>query len=479
MLLNFVIAYWIVSVGIGLVAARWVRSTADFAVAGQMMPMYVVTATVFATWFGSETVLGVPATFLREGLGGVVADPFGSSLCLVLVGLFFAGPLYRKKLLTIGDYYRGRYNRTVEVTISLCIVVSYLGWVGAQIKALGLVFSVVSDGSIPQFWGMLIGAASILVYTLYGGMVSVAITDLVQMVVIVAGMLYIGNEVSGQVGGVSAVVSHASAAGKLDFFPPPDPVAILGFVGALITMMLGSIPQQDVFQRVMSSRTVRIAMASSVLGGVLYFGFAFVPMFLAYAATMIDPQLVARHIDSDSQLILPEFIVRHAPLAAQILFFGALLSAIKSCASATLLAPSVTFAENILKPLFPGRDDRWFLRLMRLVVIGFTALVVLYTVNTDATIFGMVENAYKVTLVAAFVPLVSGLYWRRANSAGGMAASFGGLAVWLAMEAFHPDGAVPPQLAGVVASAAGMMIGSWWPRSRHAGDTRQRHPVGF
>ena len=472
MLLTFVIAYWVISVGIGLVAARWVRNTADFAVAGQMMPMYVVTATVFATWFGSETVLGIPATFLREGLQGVVADPFGSSLCLVLVGLFFAAPLYRKKLLTIGDYYRARYNRTVEVVISLCIVVSYLGWVGAQVKALGLVFNVVSEGSISQVAGMLIGAASILVYTLFGGMVSVAITDLVQMVVIVAGMLYIGAQVGDQVGGVSAVVSHASAAGKLDFWPALDWVSILGFVAALITMMLGSIPQQDVFQRVMSSRTVKIAVASSILGGVLYFFFAFVPMFLAYAATLIDPQLVERHLHTDSQLILPEFIAKHAPLAAQILFFGALLSAIKSCASATLLAPSVTFAENIVKPMLADIGDRAFLRLMRAVVVGFTGLVLAYALNTEASIFQMVENAYKVTLVAAFVPLVAGLYWKRANSTGGMAAMFGGLATWLATQTFAPEAAVPPQLAGVLASAAGMVAGSLWPQ--RAG---QRRPV--
>jgi SSS family solute:Na+ symporter len=485
-LLGFVILYWIVSVLIGLVAAMWVKNTADFAVAGRSMPMVVVTATVFATWFGSETVLGIPATFLKEGLHGVVADPFGSSLCLVLVGLFFAMPLYRRKLLTIGDYFRERYNRPVEVVLSLCIVVSYLGWVGAQMKALGLVFNVVSDGQITQTVGMLIGAASILIYTLFGGMVSVAITDLVQMVVIVAGMLYIGAEVSGQVGGVQAVVDHAAAAGKLDFWPRANVVEILGFFAAWITMMLGSIPQQDVFQRVMSSKTARIAGAASVLGGVLYFIFAFVPIFLAYSATLVDPALVQRLLGTDPQLILPSFIIAHAPIAAQILFFGALLSAIKSCASATLLAPSVTFAENILKPLFPGISDRRFLRLMQAVVLGFTVIVLIYAMNTEASIFKMVENAYKVTLVSAFVPLTAGLYWKRASSAGGMAAMFGGLFTWLWMEAFAAGGPVPPQLAGLLASIAGMVIGSYWPRRRghssphpgHSGHPATGHAAG-
>lgn len=340
MLIWFVIVYWVISVGIGLWAALRVRNTADFAVAGRGLPFYVVTATVFATWFGSETVLGIPAVFLKEGLHGVVADPFGSSLCLILVGLFFARPLYRMNLLTIGDFYRNRFGRVAEVLTTLCIVVSYLGWVAAQIKALGLVFYTVSDGGLSQQTGMMIGAASVLVYTLFGGMWSVAVTDFIQMIIIVIGMMYIGWEVSGQAGGVATVVAHASAAGKFSFWPAFNPIEVIGFVTAWITMMLGSIPQQDVFQRVTSSRTERIAGTASVLGGVLYFLFAFIPMFLAYSATLIDPQMVARYINTDSQLILPKLVLEHAPLVAQVMFFGALLSAIKSCASATLLAPS-------------------------------------------------------------------------------------------------------------------------------------------
>jgi SSS family solute:Na+ symporter len=126
LLLWFVIAYWIISVGIGLWAASRVRTTRDFAIAGRHLPFYMVTATVFATWFGAETVLGIPAIFLGEGLHGVVADPFGSSMCLILVGLFFAAPLYRMRLLTIGDFYKKRYGRKVEVLTTLAIVIPIL-----------------------------------------------------------------------------------------------------------------------------------------------------------------------------------------------------------------------------------------------------------------------------------------------------------------------------------------------------------------
>ena len=465
MLIWFVVIYWVISVGIGLWAAMRVKNTADFAAAGHSLPLPIVTAMVFATWFGSEAVLGIPAEFIKEGLGGVVSDPFGSALCLILVGLFFAKHLYNRRMLTIGDFFREKYGRTVEVLVTLCIVVSYLGWVAAQIKALGLVFNVVSDGAISQDLGMIIGASSVLIYTLFGGMWSVAITDFIQMIVIVIGMLYISGEMTALTGGFTVVIEHAAAAGKFSFWPDMNLVSILGFTAALCTMMLGSIPQQDVFQRISSSKNVNIAVQASILGGVLYFIFAFVPMYLAYSATLIDPGLVERYINTDSQMILPKLVLEHAPVFAQILFFGALLSAIKSCASATLLAPSVSFAENIVRGFYKNLSDQGLLKIMRITVLFFTLAVTLFAMNSELSIFKMVESAYKVTLVAAFVPLAFGIYWSKANSLGGLLAVVFGLTVWIGAEILAPEATLPPQLAGLLASVAGMLLGGLVPRS--------------
>ena len=465
MLIWFVVIYWVISVGIGLWAAMRVKNTADFAAAGHSLPLPIVTAMVFATWFGSEAVLGIPAEFIKEGLGGVVSDPFGSALCLILVGLFFAKHLYNRRMLTIGDFFREKYGRTVEVLVTLCIVVSYLGWVAAQIQALGLVFHVVSDGAISENLGMMIGAGSVLIYTLFGGMWSVAITDFIQMIVIVIGMLYISGEMTALTGGFTVVIEHAAAAGKFSFWPDMNLVSILGFTAALCTMMLGSIPQQDVFQRISSSKNVNIAVQASILGGVLYFIFAFVPMYLAYSATLIDPGLVERYINTDSQMILPKLVLEHAPVFAQILFFGALLSAIKSCASATLLAPSVSFAENIVRGFYKNLSDQGLLKIMRITVLFFTLAVTLFAMNSELSIFKMVESAYKVTLVAAFVPLAFGIYWSKANSLGGLLAVVFGLTVWIGAEILAPEATLPPQLAGLLASIAGMLLGGLVPRS--------------
>src|SRR5512137_2375927 len=246
MLVAFVALYLVASIGIGLWAATRVHGSKDYAVAGRSLPFHVVLATVFATWFGSETVLGIPAKFLEGGLSAVVEDPFGSSACLILVGMFFAGRLYRMDLLTIGDYFRLRYGPVVEVTVSLAIVTSYLGWVSAQIVALGLVFNVVSAGAIGVPAGIVAGAAIVTLYTVFGGMFSVAWTDFAQMVLIVVGLLYITVVVAAEAGGVSRVVAHAEAAGRLRMLPAPNTRDVLWFIGSAVTMMFGSIPQQDV-----------------------------------------------------------------------------------------------------------------------------------------------------------------------------------------------------------------------------------------
>ena len=463
MLVWFVVAYLLLSVGIGLYAATRVHNAKDFVVAGRHLPLPVVTATVFATWFGAETVLGISATFVKEGLGGVVADPFGSSLCLILAGLFFARRLYRLNLLTIGDYYRLRYNRTVEVLCSLAITGSYLGWVSAQIMALGLVFNVVTGGALPREYGMIIGAAVVLTYTTFGGMLSVAVLDLVQMIVIMAGMLFIGWLISGMTGGVGAVVSHAADAGKLDFFPEASAAAWIPFIGAWMTMMLGSIPQQDVFQRITSAKDEKTAVRGSVLGGSIYFAFAFVPMFLAYAATLVDPKMFGELLEKDSQLVLPTLILEHTPVFAQAIFFGALLSAIMSCSAATLLAPSVTFSENIIRNVFPRMSERQFLWTMRVTLVIFAIAVTINALISNATIFQMVESAYKVTLVTAFVPLAAGLYWKRANTQGALFAAIGGLSTWLLLEMLEPQTVWPPQIVGLGAAILGMIVGSLLP----------------
>jgi len=479
MLIGFVILYLAVTIAIGLWAAKRVHGSRDYLVAGRSLPLYMNVATVFATWFGAETVLAVSSTFVKEGMRGIVADPFGFSLCLILVGLFFARAFYRMDLLTIGDFYRKRYGHAAELVTSLCITLSYLGWTSAQMIALGLVFNALSGGAISLPMGILLGAGCVLVYTLFGGMWSVAFTDLFQTVIIVIGLAYLAWLLAGMAGGADAVVAHALAAGKFDFWPKLEAKEALAFLAAFLTAALGGIPQQDVFQRVTSARNEKTAIRGSIIGGSFYFVFAFVPVFLAYSAFLIDPKMVTPLLDAEGnrfQEILPTLILNSTPLFAQIMFFGALLSAILSTASGALLAPTALFTENVLKRLYPNMSDRQFLFTLRLVLVIFTFAIATFALASEASIYQMVQNTYKVTLVSCIVPLAAGIFWKRATAQGALFSIVLGLASWIAMELFAPDAVWPPQLVGLAFSIAGMVAGSYASPAPHPHPAHQGRP---
>jgi Na+/proline symporter len=376
-------------------------------------------------------------------------------------------------LLTISDYFRERYGRVVEVVCSLIIMVSYLGWVSAQVTALGLVFNLLSNGVISLELGMVIGVASILAYTLFGGMWSVAITDFIQMIILVVGLSVLAVYASNQAGGADKVLALAVSQDMFKFWPEPHMKDILFFFASAITIMLGSIPQQDVFQRVMSANSIKAATHGPVIGGVCYILFAFVPMFLVVSAMIIMPEQAAALIADDPQKVLPTLVMTQMPFVMQVLFFGALLSAIKSCASATLLAPSVTFTENIWRQFHPHQSDQQELRAMRVTVLVFSVFVLGYAIRMQGTsIYEMVSGAYQVPLVGAFVPLTFGLYWKRATTQGAIFALTLGLLTW-GLFLFTPAGEeFPAQLAGVLASLTGMVLGSLGPqaiRNVHSG----------
>ncbi len=425
----------------------------------------MIVTTTFATWFGAETVLGIPAKFVNSGLNGVVEDPFGAGGCLILVGLFFAGKLYRMNLLTISDYYRERYGRSVEIFCSIIIMVSYLGWVSAQVTALGLVFNLLSGGVISMPWGMTIGVVSVLAYTLFGGMWSVAVTDFIQMIILVVGLAILAVYAGDQAGGADKVIALAVSQDLFKFLPEPNMKDILFFLAAAMTIMFGSIPQQDVFQRVMSANSLNAATKGPIIGGICYILFAFVPMFLVVSALIIMPEQAAQLIEEDPQKVLPTLVMTQMPFVMQVLFFGALLSAIKSCASATLLAPSVTFTENIWRQFFPHQGDKQSLLAMRVTVLVFSALVLLYAIQMQgSSIYEMVSGAYQVTLVGAFIPLLFGLYWAKATTQGAILSIAFGLSTWLLLLMTPAGEEFPAQLAGVLASLAGMLIGSLAPQ---------------
>src|SRR5256885_12140365 len=230
MLIASVVLYLLVTIAIGLWAAMRVKNSKDYVVAGRSLPLYMNTATVFATWFGAESVLSVSVEFSKSGLGGIIADPFGSSVCLVIVALLFARAFYRMDLLTIGDFYRKRYGRAMEFGTSVIIAISYLGWTAAQLTALGLVFSTLTDGAIPLSTGIIISGVVVLGYTIWGGMWSVAMTDLFQSVMIIVVPALVAWIVADMAVLPVRVIAAASEAGRFEFWPKGGAQEMVAFL---------------------------------------------------------------------------------------------------------------------------------------------------------------------------------------------------------------------------------------------------------
>jgi len=452
MLLSFIILYLLLTIFVGWYASKFVKTSNDFAIAGRQMPIYVVASGLFATWFGSETVMGASSEFVEHGLLGVIEDPFGAALCLFLIGMFFSRPLYRLNILTFSDYFRIRYNKKVEWISAIFIIPSYFSWIAAQLVALAIVLQ--SIAQIPFAWGIIICASIVLFYTYVGGMWSVAITDTIQTAIIIIGLLVLTLELVSEVGGFNQVLTKTPP----DFFKfTPKENSLTSWVSyfaAWITIGWGSIPQQDVFQRTLSAKSEDIAVKSAYWSSLMYLTVASMPLVIALCGTILYKDLK----QGDSQMLIPILVLKHSGIGIQILFFGALLSAILSTCSGAILAPATVLGENLIKPLYGERiSDKKLLHIMRLSVIGITLFGVALSLY-KSEIYELVGESSALSLVALFVPLVAGLYWKKANALGAILSMILGTGVWTFFEFYETE--IPSMIWGLLASIGGMIIGS-------------------
>lgn len=456
MLLLSIIVYLVVTVAIGFWASRRVKNSGDFMLAGRSLPIVLSSAALFATWFGSETVFGASAQFLEGGLYAVIEDPFGASLCLLIFGMFYARKLYGMNLLTLGDFFKVRYNKVTELTASLFLALPYLGYIAAQLVAMGLILNVVID--IPVWQGVVISSVIVTLYTYAGGMWAVSITDFVQSIIIIVGMFALAYILSEKAGGVSVVISEMPAQ-DLKFLPSFEFKEIAAYLAAWSVLGLGSVPSQDVFQRAMSSGSARTAVWSCYIAAGLYLTIAMLPLYISLCTKHLYPDQIA----GDTQLTLPNMVLQHTALPIQILFFGSLLSAIMSTTSSAILAPASIFSENLVRPLVKHRyTDKQFLMLTKICVVIFAALATIMACFRS-NIYELVGESSILSLVSLFIPLTLGLYWKRSSSKGALLSMVAGMITWIIFEAIETPW--PSLIPATLVSLLAMIAGSYaWPQ---------------
>jgi SSS family transporter len=434
-------AYMLAMLGIGYWTSRKIKGTADYIVAGNRLGWWLSIGTIFATWFGAETCLGSSRTAYEKGILGVIPDPFGAGLCLVLAGLFFARFFHNRKYQTIVDFFDVRYGKLMGRAISILYMPVYVGWVAAQLLAFGIILNTLTG--LPFTTSVVVSTFVVALYTYWGGMWAVSVTDLVQMVIIIIGLAVLFPIILGQVGGFGAL--HARVSEEFFYFRPRStrPLDWLNYFQAWIMVGFGSLPGQDLFQRMVSPKTPTMAKWSSIISGVLYVVIGLLPVYLGIMGRLALP-------DGKPESVLVDLAVKYLPAPMIAVMIGALLSAIMSTVSAALLAPAGIIGHNLVTCFKPDADDalklKWCKRSIPLV--GIVSLIIaLYFQN----IYTLCTQSWGILLVGVVAPMVAGVYWKRANTQGAIAGALAGTVSWIAFSLCLPA-EYPANLFGFVIS---------------------------
>ncbi len=432
--------YVLCSIGVGLWAAQRVKNSQDFLTASRRLPLLLSMSILFSTWFGAETILGASETFVEGGLLAVIEDPFGSALCLILVGLWLAKPFYRLPVRTFGDFYAVHFGRAAERIATPLMAFSYIGWIAAQLVAMGLVIEHFSGLSHQS--ALILATLLILSYTMAGGMWSVAAVDIGQNIVLIGGLIgmlfFLPSD---------WLQTDQLPNGFLAFTPKASLQGWLQYLAAWMTIGLGSLPQQDMYQRVVSARSEKTAQWAAISAGLLYLVVGLVPLAGALYVRLHHPEWLT----GDNHPLLA-LVSHYLPAWMQMLFWGALVSAIMSSASGGLLAPAALLSENVLRPWMRHQD----LIRVRLAVL-LTSIVCWAFAAYNPHIYELVGESSIFSLVTLFIPMVVGLHAPKWRSGGGalfsMLSGLGGyyVAKWYGTT-------IPPLWHGMGAS----LLGYFW-----------------
>ena len=448
----FIIIYLLLTLGIGFWASKKIKTSDDFTLAGKNLSTSFVAITLFATWFGSSQIMGNPSYFIRDGFSSYVTLILSGGICLIIVGQFYARKLYRMNLVTVNDFFRIRYNKPIEITSSILMILAYPHWIAAQFVALAYLFNAVIG--IPIEYGIFIGAVIVVIYTYIGGMWAVAYTDMIQSIMILLGLIILLVELLNRTDGLMPIFENQPEP-FFSLIPTGGVEAWSDYIALLLAFVVGAIPVQEIYQRVFSAKNERAARNGLFFGALLLIVITSIPMIIGLGGVYLYPELLGNR---DNQDIIPTLVNTMTSVPVQILFYGALISAILSTSSGAMLAPATVIGENLIKPYAHKLTDKQLLLYTRLSVI-LVALSSCYFAFDDTDIVGLVEASLSLILVCLFAPFTFGLFWKKANVTGAwLSIGIGGL-TWLMCFIFNTR--IDPTIYGTIASCLSMVIGSF------------------
>ncbi|MCC6696836.1 MAG: sodium:solute symporter family protein [Candidatus Hydrogenedentes bacterium] len=416
-----VLVYVAIQLAIGLLVSRNMTSESEYFLAGRRLKFGIATMTVFATWFGAETCIGSAGAVYEEGLAGGRADPFGYALCIFFMGALFAVPLWKRKLTTLGDLFRIRYSRRVEELAVLLMVPGSVMWAAAQIKAFGHVIDVTSD--LGAGVGITVAAAVVITYTVAGGLLADAVTDVIQGVALIIGLAVLFISGIYALGGVEGAVASVEPE-RLRVFSG-DGLGMMERIEAWAIPIFGSVMSQELVARTLAARSANVARAATLTASGLYICVGLIPAMLGLVGPALVPGL------EDPEQLLPAAAMELLPTFLYILFAGALISAILSTVDSALLAASALISHNLIVPFFKGANDRMKVRTARVTVV-ILGLIAYGLAWQSGGVYELVEEASAFGSAGIFIVVVFALFGKY----GGNVAAFLSLAVGGAMWIF-------------------------------------------
>lgn len=450
-LATFIPLYMVITIAIGIWASKKIKTSGDFILAGRSLSTSIVGVTIFATWFGASTIMGNPARFIEGGLAAFLSHIFASTLCLLFIGFFYAKKLYRMNIATVGDFIQIRFNKKLDMVISIILIFTYFPWIAAQFVALALLFQAVFGVSVPV--GIVISAAIVVLYTYVGGMWAVSYTDLVQSALIIAGLLILLVNVLDKTGNVVSLFADKPKE-FFSIFPKAGLDNWSEYIAVWLAYFIGATPVQEIYQRAFSAKSEKAAMNGIYLSGILLLIISSIPLIIGLGAVQLHPELM--EVDG-GQSIIPAMVTAYSSIGVQVLFYGALISAILSTSSGAMLAPATIVGENLLKPYFPKLSDKKLLLWTRISVVLVAFFSCIFAFN-DADIVGLVVASLSLVLVCIFAPFTFGFFWKKASIFGAWSAIVVGGLSWLIC--YLMETRIDPTIIGTPLSCTAMVVGS-------------------
>lgn len=420
-MLYAVAAYLVLQLGISVLASRFIRSESDYLLAGRSLGLFLATFSLFATWFGAETVMGSSGAIAANGLSGSRADPFGYTICLLLMGFLVAGALRARNYVTVSDFFADNFGRRNEILATCVMIPTSLIWAAAQIQAFALILAAISPLTVST--ALVIAVGVVVAYTWLGGLMGDVVTDVLQGAIVMLGLLLLLGMTVSAAGGPAAAVSLVQPE-QLALLSPDE--SWLKQFDVWMIPVLGSLVAPEALSRTLGARDAGVARNACFAGAGLYLLVGLLPATIALVGTHV----IAPVAEQDA--FLPTLAGAVMPPWAAALFLGALVSAILSTIDSTLLSIGGLVSHNlIVHGMETGAlDEKRKVLLARLTVLA--AGLIAYAIATQGnSIYTLVETASSFGSAGFLVCVLGGLYLRSISPLGATVVLSGGVLLTL------------------------------------------------